>query len=73
MVDAYRAGDVLDRLFTEVIEDQVEFSFDLLVNIRRDSQSAGLGHFLQPRRHVYAVAKEVAAFDHDVPEVDTNA
>jgi hypothetical protein len=45
----------------------------LIVDLLRDEHAAGLGHRLQPRREVDAVAQQILAIDQHVAEVHADA
>jgi hypothetical protein len=69
----YRPGDVLDALFTEVIEGIGEPVADMVADRARDADAAGLRQCLQSRRDVDAVAVDVVAIGDDIAEVDPDA
>ena len=72
-VHAQRPGDVLDGLLAAIVEGDVELALDLLVDVRRDADAAGIGQFLKARRDVDAVAVDVVALDDHVAQVDADA
>ena len=67
-----RLGDVLHRLPAERLESQIELALDLVVDIARDADPAGLRQPLQARGDVDAVAEDVVAVDDDVAHVDAD-
>ena len=69
----HRLGDVLDALFTEVIEGVGEPVADMIAHRARDAKAAGLRQRLQPRRNIDAVAVDVAAVGDHVAEIDPDA
>ena len=44
------------------LEAEIELRFDLVVDVARDADAAGLGEALEPRRDVDAIAEDVAVF-----------
>ena len=50
-----------------------ELVADLLVDVRGDADAAGLGQPLEPRRHIHAVAVDVASLDDHLADVDPEA
>ena len=72
-VDAHRLGDVLQTLRADVFEHDLNLALDVIIGGAGDQDAARLGDRLQPRCDVDAVAIEVAALDHDVAEIDTDA
>ena len=70
---ADRPADVLDLLIAEIRVDDLEPVADLIAHRRRDADSAGLGHGLEPRRDIDAVAEDVALLDDDIAEIDADA
>ena len=69
---AHRVADVLQRLFAEVGEAEIDLVADLVVDRARDADAARLRHALQARRHVDPVAEQIVAPDHHVAEVDAD-
>src|SRR5205823_12280601 len=65
--------DILEALLAEILEDAIEPVPHLVVHDRRHTDAAGLGHALQPRRDVDAVAVDVAVLDNDVARLDPDA
>ena len=72
-VGADRLDDVLDAVATERSVVEGELVPDLLVDGVRDADAARLCEFLQPRRDVDAVAKNVVAVDDHIAEIDADA
>ncbi len=54
-------------------EGNVELAANVLVDARRHADAAGFRHRFQTRRHIDAVAENVAAVDDDVADVDADA
>ena len=65
--------DVLQRLLAGVLEGEVEPVADMIAHRCRDADAARLGDALQARRHIDAVAENVAVLDDDVAEIDADA
>ncbi len=61
---------VLEALGPEILEIEIDFAGDLLVDDIRYIDTAGLGQRLDPRRDVDAVAEDVAFLGDDVAEID---
>src|ERR1700736_2312610 len=55
----HRPRDVLELLLADVIAGKLDASVDLLVDLARDADPAGLGDALEARRYVDAVAGSV--------------
>ncbi len=64
---------VLDLLRAEITEGRGQHLSDLSVGITGNANPSGLGDCLQSRRDVDAVAQEVAAPDHHIPNMDADA
>ena len=71
-IGAHRPRDVLDFLFAEVPTGERDLAFDLLPYGPGDEDAAGLGHLLEPRRDVDAIAQDVCPLYHDIAHVDTD-
>src|ERR1700747_2272385 len=66
--------DVLDLLVAEVGKADLEPVADLVAHCRRDADSPWLGDGLESRRHINAVAENVAVFfDDHVAEIEADA
>ena len=68
-----RPFDVLQMLLAGILEGDVQPVADMFAGGCRDADAARLGDVLQPRRHIDAVAKDVAVLDDDVAEIDADA
>src|SRR5262249_51530934 len=65
--------DVLDLLFTHVVEGDIELALDIAADAAGDADGARLGERFEPCGDIYPVAKYVAVFDDDVALVDADA
>jgi hypothetical protein len=65
-------GNVLDELFAEVLENHSTTMTEVVVHPSRYTDLAAPDQALQPRRNIYAIAKDVALLDHDVAHVDAD-
>ncbi len=54
-------------------EVERQLMLDLLEHAARNADTAGIGQAFQPRRHIDAVAEQVAIPDHHVADVDADA
>ena len=63
-----RLRDVLDPLWAEVPEAEIEFVLDAVKDDAGNARPARLRHLLQTRRNVHAVAVNVIPIDDDVAE-----
>jgi hypothetical protein len=72
-VDMHRPSDVLDLLFTDVPEGDIELISHLVVHHPADADAARLRERFETGGNVHAVAKDVAPVPDDVAEVDPNA
>src|SRR5262249_22160959 len=68
-VNRDRPADVLEILWAEVFEIEIDLIGDLSLNDLRQIDAARLGQRLHPRCNVYTVAKDVAFLDDDVAEI----
>src|SRR5216684_3536969 len=68
----HRVGDVFNRLLAEILVVQCELVLDLVMDGARDADAAGLRETLEARGDVDAVAVDLLAIDHHVPEVDAD-
>ena len=66
-------GDVLERLFAQVLSRNVELAAGLGEHGVRDTDPAWLGHRFEPSGDVDPVAEYVAVLDEDVAKIDTDA
>src|SRR5262249_48300787 len=71
-IDPHRLGHVLQALGSEVFERLVDLILDLVIGAARNQDATWFGNPFQAGRDVDAVAVEIAAFDHDVAQVDSN-
>ena len=70
---AHRLGDVLDRLFPEILEREIELALDLLIDGARDADATRLGQPFQSRRDVHRIPVDPIAFRRDVSHVHSDA
>ena len=70
---ADRDRDVLEVLLAEIFERPGDLAAHLLDDDRRRANAARQRKSFQARRHVDAVAEDLALFDKDRPEVDADA
>jgi hypothetical protein len=56
----------------EIFEDELQLGFDMLVSAFGYADTAGICQGFQPRGDVDAVAKQFAAIDHHIADVDAN-
>jgi len=68
-----RSRDVLERLLADVLEGELKAARRVLLNAGRDADAARFGQAFEPRRDIDAIAKDVAALDDDVPDIDADA
>src|SRR6185312_4027437 len=57
---ANRLGDVLDALFTQVLENILPHLADMIAHAPRDANAARIGQRLEPGGNVHAVAEDIA-------------
>ena len=72
-IDRDRRGDVLDLMLAHRLEGEADLVAELVVDVARDADAAGLGQLLHPIGDIHAVAEEVAALYHDVADIDADA
>ena len=70
--DADRPEDVLDALFAEVLERDVEPVAHLVPHGGGNADSVRWSELLEARRHVDAIAEDIAVLDDHVAEVDAD-
>ena len=68
----HRLRNVLDPVLAHRLEAKGDLVLDLVVDIARDADAAGLGQLLQSRGNVHAVAIDVVVLDDDVADVDAD-
>src|SRR5215469_16324105 len=71
-MDAHGASDVLELLLSGIDEPGCDPIAYLAIDILGDVDATRLGDALQARRHVDAVAQQIVAFDHNVPNMDAD-
>jgi hypothetical protein len=67
------SSNILDVLLAEIGESEPETVANLLVDRGGKAYSARLCQGFQSRRDVNPIAKDVAAFDNDIGEIDADA
>ena len=73
-IHLHRLGDVLQVLLTAILSGDINFATHLVIGRARQANTTRLGDPLQSRRHIDAVAHEVAIVLHDhVTEIDADA
>src|ERR1700736_6869617 len=69
----HRPRDVLELLLADVIAGKLDASVDLLVDLARDADPAGLGDALKARCYIDAVAIDAHLVIDHVADVDADA
>ena len=72
-IDANRIGDVLQVLLAQTGKADIHLVHRVIERGAGDANTAGLGHRLQTRGDVHAVAIDVVSLDDDVAEIDADA
>src|SRR5262249_24894554 len=72
-IDLDWPGDVLEPMLPHIFEGKVELPARILLDSGGDADATGLSKSLEARRHVHAVPIDIAAFDHDVADIDADA
>ena len=72
-IDANRIGDVLQALLAEAGKADIDLVHRVIERRAGDANAPGLGHRLQARGDVDAVAVDVVVLDDDVAEIDADA
>ena len=70
---AHRPRNVLDLLFTHVLEGEGKLVAYLVAHHAADADTTRLRQGFEASGHVDAVAEDVVAIDDDVAEIDANA
>ena len=72
-IDAYRLGDILDRVFADIVEAGAEFSVDLSERVFGYAYRSRFRKRFETRRDIDAVAIDGAiALDDDVAQIDAD-
>src|SRR6516164_6004325 len=69
----HRPSNVLQRLFAQILEGEVELVAHLITHHPADADPARLGQRFQPRRDIDAVAINIVVVEDDVAEIDPDA
>src|SRR6516164_2179755 len=72
-VYAHRAGDVLDPLLAQILEDKGQPIAHVIINGIRYEHPTGIGQGFDPRRNIDPVSINVVALDDDIAKVDPDA
>src|SRR5215217_4179090 len=72
-VDRHIHGDVLDRLWTEIIEAQHQLAFDVIEHCAGNQNAAWVSECLQAGGNVDPITIEIAPVNDHVAEVDADA
>jgi hypothetical protein len=72
-IGSNRAGNVLEALLAQIVEPEIEFVADLIVDDSRHTNPARFGNSLQSCRDIDAIAVDVVVLrDDDVAEIDAD-
>ena len=66
---AHRLGNVLERLWTDVIKCDIDFGSDLTLRVVQNAYSASLGNCLKASRNVNTIAKNIIVVGNDITDV----
>jgi hypothetical protein len=69
-VQAHRLDDILEVMFADVDELDVDFAVYLTKGILRYTYASGLGDALDPRSDIYAIAVDIVRIDNHVDEIN---
>ena len=72
-IDMHRLGNVLQGPCAEILDGDVEPGADMLTDRAGNAYASRIGDLLQSRRHVDAVAVDIAILDDDIAEADADA
>jgi hypothetical protein len=72
LVDPHWPGDVLELLFAGILEGDIELASRIFLHPARNADPTRFREALQTRRHIHAVAVDVAAVDDDIADIDPN-
>ena len=70
--DADGPDDVLDVLFAEILERDIETVAHLISHGGGNADPVRGSHLLEARCHIDAIAKDVAVLDNDVADIDAD-
>ena len=69
----HRLGDILQRLRTHIVEDNIDLAADLPLRVIGNADAARLGDPFKARRDIDAVAEDIVVVDDDVADVNADA
>jgi hypothetical protein len=71
-VDPHRASNVLEGLFAQIVEGEVETPGYVLLNTSGHANASWLGKTLQPSRDIHPVTEDVVLLDNNVALVNAD-
>src|SRR5262249_18034806 len=72
-IDPHWPSDIFQPLLAGILQRDVELAAHLPLGVIREANAAGLGHSLEARRHIHAIAEDVSAVENDVTDIDADA
>jgi hypothetical protein len=64
-------GDILQRLRSQIVVDNIDLAANLPVGVIRDADATGFRDPLKARCNIDAIAKDIVVVDDDIADVDT--
>src|SRR4051794_888220 len=65
-------GDILQRLRSQIVVDNIDLAANLPVGVIRDADATGFRDPLKARGNIDAIAKDIVVVDDDIADVDTD-
>src|ERR1700726_121438 len=65
-------GDVLDQLFSQILEDQAAAMAQVISHSPRDADLPTLDQPLEPGGDIHTVSENIVVLDHDVADIDAD-
>jgi hypothetical protein len=72
-IHSHRLCDVLESWFSQILETNIDLSFDLPIRIVRQADTSGLRVAFKPCGNVDAVPVDIVGVDHHIAQVDANS
>jgi hypothetical protein len=72
-IDPHWPSDIFQPLLAGILQGDVELAAHLPLGVIGEANATGLGHALEARRHIHAIAEDVSAVENDVTDVDADS
>src|SRR5690349_12445828 len=71
-MDPYRASNVFEFPFADVVECEIKLAGCIFLDPRRNTDATRLGQSFEPRRDVHPIAENIAVLDHNVADINSD-